>query len=172
MLLSAVWAAESTAIVLDPGLLSADADLADVQLGALRDEIEALRADLAVARARPAATRGTTPDIAPDDAPAAAASALGLPRAAGAPPAPGAGGGSDHATDVAAEAVLGAEPGPPELPWGFPAGYEEPATYRLTQGEALLHVAERFGTTVEEIAAANGIRDVDNVPVGMLLVLP
>ncbi len=155
MLLSAAWAAGLTAIVLDPGLLSADAEPADVQLGALRDEIAALRADLAVARARPAATQ----DIAPADATtAAAASPLGLPRAAGAPP--------------AAETGLGAERGPPEGPTGLPAGFEEPPTYRLTQGEGLFQVAERFGTTVEALAAANGIVDVDNVPVGMLLVLP
>ena len=172
MLLSAAWAAGVTALVLDPGLLRSGAEPADVQLGALRDEIDALRADLVVARARSSSTQAAAKQTLDDSttAPEQAAAVAGpdaLPRAAGAPPAPAAGDASARPPGM----DLGAELGPADLPWGFSA-VSEPSTYRLTQGEALEHVAVRFGTTVEAIAAANGIRDVDNVPVGMLLVLP
>jgi hypothetical protein len=187
LLLSAGWTAVVAAIAVDPGLLERDGALPDIQILALSDEVDRLNAELAQARARPAAEPAVaaTPAPAPTPAPTAEpaprgsaprTSSTALPRAAGAPPAPGEGRGPAHATEVAAEHALSAELGPPELPDAFldvfSGIYEEPPTYRLEQGEALLHVAERFDVSVEELAAANGITDLDRVPVGMLLVIP
>ena len=179
MLLSAAWAAELTAILLDPGLLGAAAPAEGQQVAALRDEIEALRADLMVVRTQ---SLGAPQTASPGAAPSVEAEAAASPSepasvaAAASPPAADRGGAPP--VEVASEQEqeqepeLGAGLGPPELAAGFPDVFEQPATYRLAQGEALLHVAERFGISLEAIVAVNGISDIDNVPVGMLLVLP
>ena len=196
MLLSALWAAGLTAVLLDPGLLRGDAEPAEQQLAALRDEIEALRADLMVVRTQSLGAQSLgaqpleaqPPEAQPPEAQqaAAAAAASGEPEAAARPsvPAsvaaaaipPASGRGSSPPAEVASEpkpeAELGVELGPPELAAGFPDVLEVPATYRMLQGEGLLHVADRFGISLEAIVAVNGISDIDNVPVGMLLVLP
>jgi soluble lytic murein transglycosylase-like protein len=46
------------------------------------------------------------------------------------------------------------------------------ATYRVQRGDTLAAVARRHGTTVEALAAANGIRNPDHVRAGSTLRLP
>ena len=53
-----------------------------------------------------------------------------------------------------------------------PPDVEQPTFYALVQGEALEHVALRHGITIEELAAVNGIVNLDRVRVGQLLLIP
>ncbi len=45
-------------------------------------------------------------------------------------------------------------------------------TYTVQQNDTLFEIAVRFGTTVEVLAALNGITDVDNLNVGAVLQIP
>jgi len=52
------------------------------------------------------------------------------------------------------------------------AGIPTPASYSVAQGETLLAVAFRFGSTVEAIRLANNMDDADRLSVGQSLVVP
>ena len=45
-------------------------------------------------------------------------------------------------------------------------------TYTVVEGDTLAAIAERFGTTVEALQAANGIEDPDEIVIGQVLVIP
>jgi len=45
-------------------------------------------------------------------------------------------------------------------------------TYTVAQGDTLAGIAERFGTTVAALQAANGIDDPDEIVIGQVLVIP
>jgi LysM repeat protein len=45
-------------------------------------------------------------------------------------------------------------------------------TYTVAQGDTLAEIAQRFGTSVNALQAANGIEDPDEIVVGQVLVLP
>jgi LysM repeat protein len=45
-------------------------------------------------------------------------------------------------------------------------------TYVVQQGDTLAAIAQRFGTTVAAIQAANGIANPDEILVGQVLVIP
>jgi LysM repeat protein len=48
----------------------------------------------------------------------------------------------------------------------------QPVTYVVQAGDTLAAIAQRFGTTVQAIQAANGIDDPDEILVGTELVIP
>ncbi len=48
----------------------------------------------------------------------------------------------------------------------------EPPVYEVQPGDTLYRIAERFGTTVEAIVAANGIEDPSRIDVGQKLIIP
>jgi len=45
-------------------------------------------------------------------------------------------------------------------------------TYTIVAGDTLASIAQRFGTTVEALQAANGISDADEIVIGQVLVIP
>jgi LysM repeat protein len=45
-------------------------------------------------------------------------------------------------------------------------------TYTVVQGDTLAAIAERFGTTVAALQAANGIEDPDEIIIGQVLLIP
>jgi LysM repeat protein len=47
-----------------------------------------------------------------------------------------------------------------------------PQTYTVVEGDTLAIIAQRFGTTVEALQAANGIEDPNTINVGQVLVIP
>ena len=56
-----------------------------------------------------------------------------------------------------------------------PAPRTKPArgnTYRVKAGDALSHIAARYGTTIEAIAAANNIGNADHIKTGQELIIP
>lgn len=53
------------------------------------------------------------------------------------------------------------------VPSPTPAGL-----YTVQEGDALSSLAEEFGTTVEELLAANGLTDPNAIQVGQLLIIP
>jgi LysM repeat protein len=54
-----------------------------------------------------------------------------------------------------------------------PAVTPAPAqTYTVVQGDTLAVIAQRFGTSVEALQAANGIQDPDEIVIGQVLVIP
>jgi LysM repeat protein len=53
------------------------------------------------------------------------------------------------------------------VPTPTPAGL-----YKVQQGDTLGAIAEQFGTSVEEVMAANGITDPNAVQAGQLLIIP
>jgi LysM repeat protein len=59
-------------------------------------------------------------------------------------------------------------PGSPRVP-GTPTG---PQTYRVQSGDSLGAIAQRFGTSVDAILAANGLTDPDRIFPGQNLVIP
>jgi len=62
-------------------------------------------------------------------------------------------------------------PAPTEAPTDTPAPTGE-TTYVVQRGDNLFRIAQRYGTTWEAIAQANGITDVTQVAVGQELVIP
>jgi LysM repeat protein len=64
-------------------------------------------------------------------------------------------------------------PAPTVAPTQAPSPTPAPAqTYTVQQGDTLAAIAERFGTSVAAIQAANGIDDPDSVLIGQVLVIP
>jgi LysM repeat protein len=53
-----------------------------------------------------------------------------------------------------------------------PVAATAPGTYRVTAGDSLTRIAKRNGTTVAELAAANGIRNIHRIRIGTVLKLP
>lgn len=53
------------------------------------------------------------------------------------------------------------------MPTPTPAGL-----YKVQDGDTLGAIAEQFGTSVEEVMAANGITDPNAVQAGQLLIIP
>lgn len=53
-----------------------------------------------------------------------------------------------------------------------PAGTAEPPVYVVQAGDTLFRIAQRFGTTVEAIAAANDLQDPSLIRVGQRLIIP
>lgn len=53
-----------------------------------------------------------------------------------------------------------------------PARGQSPATYTVQPGDTLGIIASRYGVTVEALAAANGIVDVNRIEVGQVLAIP
>jgi len=45
-------------------------------------------------------------------------------------------------------------------------------TYVVQEGDTLAAIAQRFGTTVSALQAANGIEDPDEIIIGQVLVIP
>jgi LysM repeat protein len=45
-------------------------------------------------------------------------------------------------------------------------------TYTVAAGDTLVLIAQRFGTTVEALEAANGIEDPNEIIIGQVLVIP
>ncbi|MEW5986796.1 MAG: LysM peptidoglycan-binding domain-containing protein [Chloroflexota bacterium] len=75
----------------------------------------------------------------------------------------------DQATTPAAEATLVGEPA------ATPAAEATAATeviYQVQAGDTLGAISERFGVSVEEIAVANNLVDVDTLEVGQTLIIP
>lgn len=71
---------------------------------------------------------------------------------------------------VAQEGVTEGEPD--SQPESVQDGEPEPSTYVVQPGDTLFGIAERFGTTVDAIIAANGIEDRSLIVVGQKLVIP
>jgi LysM repeat protein len=56
-------------------------------------------------------------------------------------------------------------------PQGTPAATPEPRTYVVQEGDTLSLIANRFGTSVSALQAANGIDDPDEIRPGQVLVI-
>ncbi len=68
-------------------------------------------------------------------------------------------------------------PAPTQAPTPTPAPTAQPTpvpqqTYTVVAGDTLALIAERFGTTVAAIQAANGISDPNQISIGQVLVIP
>lgn len=59
-------------------------------------------------------------------------------------------------------------PAPPQVP----AVITTPRTYTVKAGENLSIIAAKFGTTVDAIASANNIQNVNNISVGQVVLIP
>ncbi|MDQ1439681.1 MAG: hypothetical protein QOK43_3310 [Acidimicrobiaceae bacterium] len=53
-----------------------------------------------------------------------------------------------------------------------PPAPSAPGTYRVANGDNLSRIATRFGTTIQALAQANGIRDVHRIRAGLVLKVP
>jgi LysM repeat protein len=61
---------------------------------------------------------------------------------------------------------------PPPTPAPTPTPAPPQTRYVVQSGDTLAAIAQRFGTTVEALQAANGIADPDDIRVGQVLVIP
>jgi LysM repeat protein len=61
---------------------------------------------------------------------------------------------------------------PTPTPTAAPTPPPAQQTYTVVQGDTLALIAERFGTTVQALQAANGIEDPDEIVIGQVLVIP
>ena len=61
---------------------------------------------------------------------------------------------------------------PESTPGATPVSTTIPATYEVQPGDTLSEIADRFGTDVETLAAANDIGDPDLIYPGQVLVIP
>ena len=77
---------------------------------------------------------------------------------------------------VAATASPTAAPTPVATPAPTPVPTPAPpppqTTYVVQQGDTLAAIAQRFGSTVEALQAANGIEDPNEIVIGQVLVIP
>jgi LysM repeat protein len=104
-------------------------------------------------RAPRAAVASATPSVAPTPTERATPSATPSPTPAPTPsPTP-----------------IPATPAPTPTP--TPVVTPQP-TYTVAEGDTLAAIAERFGTTVSALQAANGIDDPDEIVIGQVLVIP
>ena len=102
-----------------------------------------------------AATRSPSPSVTPTATPAPTATATATPTPS-ATPAP-------TATPV--------PPTPAPTPTPAPSATPQ-RTYVVAEGDTLAGIAERFGTTVSALQAANGIEDPNEIIIGQVLVIP
>ena len=63
-------------------------------------------------------------------------------------------------------------PAPTAAPTPTPPPPPAQQTYTVVEGDTLAQIAQRFGTTVEALQAANGIEDPDEIVIGQVLVIP
>jgi len=63
-------------------------------------------------------------------------------------------------------------PAPTAAPTPTPPPPPAQQTYTVVEGDTLAQIAQRFGTTVEALQAANGIEDPDAIVIGQVLVIP
>ena len=65
-----------------------------------------------------------------------------------------------------------ATPAATTAPTPVPTAPPAPQIYTVVEGDTLALIAQRFGTTVEALQAANGIEDPDEIVIGQVLVIP
>ena len=64
-------------------------------------------------------------------------------------------------------------PAPTPAPTPVPTPAPTPVqTYTVAEGDTLAEIAQRFGTSVPALQAANGIEDPDEIVIGQVLVIP
>ena len=54
----------------------------------------------------------------------------------------------------------------------MPTAAAQPQTYVVQEGDTLQAIAQRFGTTIAALKAANDIKDEDLIEAGQVLTLP
>ena len=57
-------------------------------------------------------------------------------------------------------------------PQGIPTATPEPFQYTVQEGDTLLSIALRFGVSLNQLVAVNGLRDEHNIGVGQVLLVP
>ena len=113
---------------------------------------------------QPSATR--TPTVTPTVRPSASVTPTGTPRAT----ATGTPGGTPGISPTpGATPTLAATPTPAPTPTPEPSPFEE---YTVQQGDSLSSIAQRFGTTADELARINGITDPNTLDIGQKLQVP
>jgi LysM repeat protein len=112
-----------------------------------------------------------------DDAPPAAV-ATATARAASTPfPTPVPTASPSPVPSPTARPTAAPTPQPTPQPTPAPTAVPTPApppvqTYAVAEGDTLAAIAQRFGTTVGALQAANGIEDPDEIVIGQVLVIP
>jgi LysM repeat protein len=166
MALMVVWALLLGVVFRDPDLLgggAADDIDVSIQLSAALVEIDELRGQVADLEAEVAKTRSSvvqTP-IATDDETPVAGAPLGDDEASTE-------GGDAGATPVTTPDADATDVGPTGLPFLS----DQRLTHEVVQGDSLYGIAARYGTTVEDLVAANHLRDAGSIRVGSLLIIP